>query len=61
MNQSLRDTFNLRNWKLFELIWLFSFLIVGTIVTVSTKDSFLNYVILITGILCVVLAAKGSI
>jgi nicotinamide mononucleotide transporter len=61
MNNSLRNTFNIRNWSLFELIWIVVFVSSGTVVTIFTKDSLLNYVILVTGIFCVVLAAKGNI
>lgn len=61
MGNSLRNTFNLRNWGAFERIWIVVFVSVGTLVTILTKDSFLNYAILLTGIFCVVLAAKGNI
>jgi nicotinamide mononucleotide transporter len=61
MESNLRNTFNIRNWSVFELIWIGLFMSAGTLVTIFTKDSFLNYVILLTGILCVVLAAKGNI
>lgn len=61
MNNSLRNTFNIRNWSFFELAWIVVFVSAGTVVTVFSKDSLLNYVILLTGILCVVLAAKGNI
>lgn len=61
MENSLRNTFNIRNWSIFELIWIAIFVSAGTLVTVFTKDSLLNYAILLTGIFCVVLAAKGNI
>lgn len=61
MNSDLRNTFDLKSWKAFELIWMAVFVAVGTVVTIFTKDSLLNYAILLTGILCVVLAAKGNI
>lgn len=61
MEHSLRNTFKFRNWSAFELVWIMVFISAGTIVTIFTKDSLLNYVILLTGILCVVLAAKGNI
>jgi nicotinamide mononucleotide transporter len=55
------NTFDLRNWNTFERLWVITFVSAGTLVTVLTKDSALNYLILVTGILCVVLAAKGDI
>lgn len=61
MENSLRNTFNIRNWSLFELVWIVVFVGAGTVVAIFTKDSLLNYAILLTGILCVVLAAKGNI
>jgi nicotinamide mononucleotide transporter len=61
MENGLRNTFNLRNWSMYELVWVFVFVGAGTVVTIVTKDSLLNYAILVTGILCVILAAKGNI
>lgn len=61
MKGSLRETLGLRAWRPFELVWMFLFLGVGTVVTLVTEDSLLSYVILITGILCVLLAAKGNL
>jgi len=50
-----------RNWKGFELVWFGVFIFIGTFIAINTKDSLFNYFVLLTGILCVVLAAKGSI
>jgi nicotinamide mononucleotide transporter len=61
MENKMRGSFHLKNWSVFEIIWLVLFVSSGTIVTIFTKDSLLNYAILVTGILCVVLAAKGNI
>lgn len=61
MSGDLRNTFDLKSWKMFELVWMAVFVAIGTVVTVVTKDSPLNYAILVTGILCVVLAAKGNL
>ena len=51
----------MRNWKGFELVWFGVFIFIGTFIAINTKDSLFNYFVLLTGILCVVLAAKGSI
>lgn len=51
----------MKNWKTFELIWIGVFVLIGTIITINTRDSLFNYFILLTGILCVVFAAKGNI
>jgi nicotinamide mononucleotide transporter len=50
-----------RNWSAFELGWILTFVAAGTWVTVFTQDSLFNYGILLSGIFCVVLAAKGNI
>ena len=50
-----------KSWKLFEIIWLFSFSMLGIIIAIVSKDNWLNFLVFISGILCVVLAAKGSI
>lgn len=61
MYRDFLTAMDLRTWKPFEQLWIATFLLIGTGVTVATKDSLSNYLILLTGILCVILAAKGSI
>ncbi|MCP3923779.1 MAG: nicotinamide mononucleotide transporter [Desulfobacterales bacterium] len=60
----------LKNWNLFEIVWLSVFSTIAIIITVITQDpnveflttdSLISFFALITGILCVVLAAKGSL
>ncbi|MGH1519171.1 nicotinamide riboside transporter PnuC [Chryseobacterium sp. JK1] len=51
----------LKSWKPFEIVWLLSFSLLGVGIAVVSKDNWLNFFVLISGILCVVLAAKGSI
>lgn len=51
----------MKYWNSFEIAWVFIFLSLGIIITIITNDSILNFIILITGILCVVFAAKGRI
>lgn len=48
-------------WNLFELIWLGTFSAFAIFISVWTKDSLLGLVTFLTGVLCVVLTAKGSI
>lgn len=48
-------------WKPFEAIWLITFTLIAIFISVFTHDSFLNFFVLFTGILCVVLAAKGNL
>lgn len=50
-----------KSWKPFEIIWLFSFSVLGIIIAIISEDNWLNFLVFISGILCVVLAAKGSI
>ncbi|WP_150272770.1 nicotinamide riboside transporter PnuC [Paenibacillus tepidiphilus] len=51
----------LGNWKLFEIIWLVVFTVTGIIFTVLSKDSLFGFTVFITGVLCVVLTAKGKL
>lgn len=51
----------MKHWKPFEIIWLVVFLAIGSWISLNTNDSLFNYLVLITGIGCVVLAAKGHI
>jgi len=51
----------LKSWKPFEIIWLLSFSLLGVGIAILNKDNWLNFLVLVSGILCVVLAAKGSI
>lgn len=51
----------LKNWKLFELILLLFFISIAIFMTCYTRDSILNFIVILTGILCVVLAAKGNL
>ena len=48
-------------WNLFELIWLGTFSALAIFISAWTKDSLLGLVTFLTGVLCVVLTAKGSI
>lgn len=51
----------LKNWNLFELVWLGVFSAVAIVLTVLWKDNLFGFTVFITGILCVVFAAKGNI
>ncbi len=51
----------LKNWRGFELIWLFLFTSLAIALNIYWKDTLLNFIVFITGVICVVLAAKGHI
>lgn len=51
----------MKNWNVFEISWIIIFVSIGIIITITTGDSFLNFLVLITGILCVISAAKGIV
>ncbi|WP_438445074.1 nicotinamide riboside transporter PnuC [Gorillibacterium sp. sgz5001074] len=51
----------LKGWNLFELAWLGLFSAVAIVLTILMKDTFFGFTVFITGVLCVVLAAKGSL
>lgn len=50
-----------RGWSLFEIAWLALFTSIAVGFTVISKDSLLGFTVFITGVLCVVLAAKGNL
>lgn len=50
-----------QGWNWFELAWLASFSAVAIVLSILWKDDFLAFSVFLTGVLCVVLAAKGSI
>ena len=51
----------MKNWKPYEIIWILSFSTIAIILSVLSKDSIFNFTVFLTGVLCVVLAAKGNI
>ncbi|WP_268794515.1 nicotinamide riboside transporter PnuC [Paenibacillus sp. DMB20] len=48
-------------WNLFEIAWLALFISIAVGFTVISKDSLFGFTVFITGVLCVVLAAKGNL
>lgn len=48
-------------WNLYEKIWLSCFVSISLILTILWKDTFFGFSVFLTGVLCVVLAAKGNI
>ncbi|TYP69541.1 nicotinamide riboside transporter PnuC [Paenibacillus methanolicus] len=50
-----------RGWNAFEIAWLALFSAIAVGITVITKDSVFGFTVFITGVLCVVLAAKGNL
>lgn len=51
----------LKNWSLFELVWLVAFTVMGIFLSVYWQESPIGFIAFLTGIICVVLVAKGSI
>ncbi|WP_151733422.1 nicotinamide riboside transporter PnuC [Paenibacillus tengchongensis] len=51
----------LGSWKLFELVWLVAFTGIAVVFTVLSGDSLFGFTVFITGVLCVVLTAKGKL
>lgn len=48
-------------WSLYELIWLGMFSGVAVALTVIMEDTLFGFTVFLTGVLCVVLAAKGNL
>ena len=57
----MTETKERKAWNLYEIIWLISFSVAACIIAAIQKDSLLSLSTFITGILCVLLAAKGNI
>lgn len=51
----------IKGWNLFEIVWLALFSIIMLALSYFWKSSILGVTVYITGVLCVVLAAKGNI
>lgn len=50
-----------KNWNTYEISWLVLFILLGCISTLIHQDNWFNFTVLVSGILCVILAAKGNI
>jgi len=48
-------------WNVFESIWLIVFCAVAVWITITSGDNIFGFFVFLSGILCVVLVAKGSI
>jgi len=48
-------------WSIYELIWLVTFCAVAIWITIAGGDSPFGFFVFLSGVLCVVLVAKGSI
>jgi nicotinamide mononucleotide transporter len=57
----VKDTVTLKGWTLFEKIWLVASVATLVILSLMWKDTTLGLISSVSGILCVVLAAKGKI
>jgi nicotinamide mononucleotide transporter len=55
------ERWSLKGWNLYELIWLGLFSSVAIVLTLLMKDTLFGFTVFITGVLCVVLAAKGNL
>lgn len=51
----------IKDWNLYEIIWLLTFSTIAIILTIIWNDTVFGFSVFITGVLCVVLAAKGDI
>ncbi|WP_181592784.1 hypothetical protein [Paenibacillus sp. YN15] len=48
-------------WNSYEFVWLGLFCDMAVALTVITRDTLFGFTVFITGVLCVVLAAKGNL
>ncbi|MFB9276733.1 nicotinamide riboside transporter PnuC [Cohnella cellulosilytica] len=49
------------SWNVYEIVWLALFSGVAIVLTVIMKDTVFGFTVFLTGVLCVVLAAKGNL
>lgn len=50
-----------KSWNRYEIAWLFTFSSIALLLTIIWGDHFFGFSVFLTGVLCVVLAAKGNI
>ncbi|MCL2149041.1 MAG: nicotinamide mononucleotide transporter family protein, partial [Methanomassiliicoccaceae archaeon] len=48
-------------WSVYELVWLSAFCAIAVWVTMVSGDNVFGFAVFLSGVLCVLLAAKGSI
>ena len=51
----------IKGWSYYEIGWLLAFSIIGLIISIMQKSDMLGLFVFMSGIFCVVLAAKGNI
>ena len=51
----------IKSWNLYEIIWLALFSMVAITLTIVWKYTIFGFSVFITGVLCVILAAKGNL
>lgn len=51
----------MRGWNLYEMAWLGLFSGIAILLTIIMKDTLFGFTVFLTGVFCVVLAAKGSL
>lgn len=51
----------LKDWSAYEIIWLVAFMLVAGIAEIVCNDSIFGYSVFLSGVLCVLLAARGDI
>ena len=60
-NMRLRNWRPFKNWRPYEIVWLTLFSVIAIVFTIVWQDSIFGFTVFLTGVLCVVLAAKGNI
>ncbi len=51
----------LKDWTSFEKVWLFAFTLIAAWLSYSWGDTLFSFSVFLTGVICVVLVARGSI
>lgn len=49
------------SWNVYEALWLAAFSVIAIVSTVSSGDTFFGFTVFLSGVLCVLLAAKGNV
>ena len=60
MTQIQENKNNKQKWNLYEILWILITIGIATFIKLKTKKGILDLTVLISGVFCVILAAKGN-
>lgn len=57
----MKKRLTLAHWHIYEVLWLSTFIVIACLLTFFWRDTLFGLTVFVTGVLCVVLTAKGSL